>query len=203
MTTGAGAEGRDGGLNLQSAAGLWMTPRSVTGEYTRDRGQKGSERPTIEGQAAQWPTPASRDYKGENGPDHLMNGTGRLHLNQLPNAVAFLYSPPALPTWQPGPKLSQLRPIWRPLRACVIASHGRATWRRLVRGKRRLNPRFVEWLMGWPSGHALCASSETELSRWSQDMRGALSRLPTAYGTWIWKPPEAVPVAVQLNLFGD
>lgn len=179
MVTGAGSEGRAGGLNLQTAAD-------------------------------KWPTPAARDTKGENSPDHLQNGTGRLHLDQLPNAVAFLYSRPAPETVTHGPTLSQLRPIWHPLRASVIASHGRATWRRLWTGraKRRLNPTFVGWLMGWlmgwPPGHALCDCSETEFTHWQQDMRGALSLLPTASGPWIWQPPETeAPTPTQISMFGE
>jgi hypothetical protein len=46
-------------------------------------------------QASAWPTPAVRDEKGANGPEHLTNGTGRKHLDQLPNFVEY-----ALPsTW--------------------------------------------------------------------------------------------------------
>jgi len=152
---------------------------------------------------ALWPTPAWRDWKGENSPDHLTNGTGRLHLNQLPNAVAFLYSRPAPVTVLHGPTLSQLRPIWHPLRASVIASHGRAVWRRLWQGrnKRRLNPAFVGWLMGWPSGHALCACSATEYTHWQQRMRGALSQLPMASAPWIWRSTDGPKGPVQLTLF--
>ena len=71
----------------------------------------------------------------------------------------------------------------------------RGTWRR-----RRLNAWFVEWLMAWPDGHALCRCSETAFTHWQRDMRGALSALPTAYGPWIWGD---VPVTEdQLDLFG-
>lgn len=44
--------------------------------------------------SSRWPTPAARDFKGANGADHLENGTGRLHLDQLPNFVAHLWSTP-------------------------------------------------------------------------------------------------------------
>jgi len=64
----------------------------------------------------------------------------------------------------------------------------------------RLNPFFVGWLMGWPEGLALCASSETEFTLWRRRMRGALSALPTASGPWIWIEP-ATPPATQLSLF--
>lgn len=48
--------------------------------------------------------------------------------------------------------------------------------------RRRLNPQFVEWLMGWPMGWTSlaasnCKSSETEWSRWWLRMRSELSRL--------------------------
>jgi len=51
-----------------------------------------------------WPTPAARDYKGENSLEHCeVNGTGRKHMDQLPNAVAHGDKPEpsgALnPTW--------------------------------------------------------------------------------------------------------
>ena len=96
MMTGAGSSGRDGGMNLQTAA-------------------------------AKWTTPASRDHKGENSADHLSNGTGRLHLDQLPNFVKFVFLPPALTA--PNGKTSSETPHTSP---------------------RRLNPAFVCWLMGWP-----------------------------------------------------
>lgn len=41
--------------------------------------------------SAKWPT---RDHKGANSADHLENGTGRLHLGQLPNFVAHLWPTP-------------------------------------------------------------------------------------------------------------
>lgn len=49
---------------------------------------------------------------------------------------------------------------------------------------RRLNPRFVEWLMGWPVGwtdvRIGCGPSATELSRWRSRMRSALLQLVAA-----------------------
>lgn len=119
------------------------------------------------------------------------------------STIADRFSHPAPVTQYHGPTLSQLRRIWRPLRASVIASHGRATWRRLWKGrsKQRLNPIFVEWLMGWPPGHALCDCLATEFAHWQQDMRGALSALPTASGAWIWEPPMKNKTPTQMNLF--
>ena len=92
-------------------------------------------------------------------------------------------------------------PISRPLWASMIASHGRAASRRILKGRlrRRLNPLFVGWLMGWPIGHALCACSATEFTLWQQHMRGALSQLPMASGPWIWRPTDAAQRPAQMD----
>jgi hypothetical protein len=215
------------------ALAMWMTPRATTGEYTRDSGQKGAERLTLEGeattwgtprasdaekggpnqsfgaggtplpaQAAQWPTPAAQNVKGSSeGSTTRADGKSRMDILHYRAEQGF--SHPAPETQPHGPTLSQLRRIWHPLRASLIASHGRATWRRLWKGrsKRRLNPLFVGWLMGWPIGHALCDCSETEFILWRRHMRGALSQLPTASGPWIWKPKAAVAATMQMEMF--
>lgn len=192
-----------GNACLARDAVTWGTPRASDAEKGGPNMAFGAGGTPLPAQAARWPTPAARDHKGENSPDHLTNGTGRLHMDQLPNAVAHGFSRPAPVTAPHGPTLSQLRRIWRPLRASLIVSYGRATWRRLWKGRarRRLNPGFVEWLMGWPTGHALCACSETEFTRWQQHMRGALSRLPMASGPWIWRPLVQAPGPAQMDLF--
>jgi len=134
-----------------------------------------------------------------------VNGTGRLHMDQLPNAVAHGFHHPDPATAPHGVPSCVWRPISRRLLRSAISSVAPTTLRRWLRKgawrKRRLNPIFVSWLMRWPGGHALCASSETELTHWSQDMRGALSALPTASGPWIWKPPHDHVEPVQESLF--
>jgi len=51
-----------------------------------------------------WPTPAARDYKGANSLEHCeVNGTGRKHMDQLPNAVVHR------DTAEPS---GQLNPAW-------------------------------------------------------------------------------------------
>lgn len=83
----------------------------------------------------------------------------------------------------------------------------KASWARWSSKRRkwwaapRLSPAFVTWLMGWPTGHALCVCSEMEFTHWQQDMRGALSQLPTASGPWIWGPRDESKAPEQLALF--
>lgn len=201
----SGATGSNAGNRcLATDAALWGTPRASDAEKGGPNMAFGAGGTPLPAQAAQWPMPASRDSKGENSPDHLTNGTGRLHMDQLPNAVAHGWHRPDPETAPHGPPSSDPRHTWRRLRRLVISTHGRAVWRRMAAngGKRRLNPNFVSWLMAWPIGHPSCVCSEMEFSRWLRDMRGALSRLPTASAPWIWAPPKETPKSVQIEMFG-
>ncbi len=128
-----------------------------------------------------WPTPAARDCKGANSADHLDNGTGRKHLDQLPNFVEHLWSSPSVA--DTSVSFHQVHPTYQ---AGETSSHPR----------RNLNPLFVEWLMGWPPGWTLLAwtdfaCSATALSAWKARMRSALLQLGL--------PVEAAPV--QRDLF--
>lgn len=115
-------------------------------------------------------------------------------LFKLPKRLRHAYSPPTR-----RPSKNPAREKWR-------RAHQRQKWeerRRKFWSSARLNPTFVNLLMGWPKGHALCACSETEWSHWKRHMRGALSALPTAYGPWIWEPPTITqqPEPTQGSLF--
>ncbi|WP_255509579.1 hypothetical protein [Oceaniovalibus sp. ACAM 378] len=111
------------------------------------------------------------------------------------------FTRPVPATTAHGRQSSPHAPISRLLWASMIASHGRVVSRRILkaRARRRLNPLFVGWLMGWPIGHALCACSATEFTLWQQRMRGALSQLPMASGPWNWRPNEGTACPTQLD----
>jgi DNA (cytosine-5)-methyltransferase 1 len=49
----------------------------------------------------------------------------------------------------------------------------------------RLNPRFVEWLMGFPIGWTAFDALETEWSRWRRLMRSEISRLAPDCPSWL------------------
>lgn len=204
-----------GGGDLQAAANQWPTPsagnfndgeslESFDARKARQkaRGINGNGMGDTLAIAAartaeQWPTPAARDYKGSNSADHVTtNGTGRMHMDQLPNFVehGFLSSPPVqeIPD---GPQSLPPRPIspqpseisksgtllaeisvyrrWGKRSGGAAGWHG--TWTRKPR--RSLNPRFVEWLMGWPTGLSGFGHAETGFSHWLQRMRGSLLKL--------------------------
>lgn len=158
--------------------------------------------PPLPAQAVQWPTPAAQNWKGSSEASITRtDGKSRMDLLHYRAEQGFTRLDPVIT--QDGGRCSPHAPISRPLWASTIASHGRVVSRRILKGrsKRRLNPLFVGWLMGWPIGHALCACSATEFTHWRQHMRGALSQLPMASGPWIWRPRDAAPRPAHMTLF--
>lgn len=82
-----------------SSSSAWPTAtagaaRKGADHVRRDTGNPNSDLPTA---VSLWPTPATRDHKGANSPDHLENGTGKKHLDQLPNFVEHLWYTPNVP----------------------------------------------------------------------------------------------------------
>jgi hypothetical protein len=158
--------------------------------------------PKLSAQAIQWPTPAAQNWKGSSEAS-ITRADGKSRMDILHYRAEQGFIPPAPVIMPDGRRSSLHAPISRPLWASMIASHGRVVSRRILkaRARRRLNPLFVGWLMGWPIGHALCACSETEFTLWQQHMRGALLQLPMASGPWIWRPSEGPEGPAQMNLF--
>jgi len=75
-------------------SGSWATPRSssaMAANMSENLAARCAQYGNLEEQVSltMWPTPAARDYKGANSLEHCeVNGTGRKHMDQLPNAVA-------------------------------------------------------------------------------------------------------------------
>jgi hypothetical protein len=108
-------------VGMENQASMWSTPRGSDGEKGGPNMAFGAGGTPLPAQAAKWPTPASRDHKGENSPEHLTNGTGRLHMDQLPNAVAFLFSHPDQETPPHGrPSFEKMRALHRLLAAAGL-----------------------------------------------------------------------------------
>jgi hypothetical protein len=156
-TTGPGAEGRDGGLNLQTAVDMWLTPntpgggRSVDAETVAAKGQTPDGKRTVglESQVAHWATPTRLDTMAE---------------------LEFPPSRPDPATSTDGEPSSPSVRILRP----------------------RLNPLFVEHLMGLPLGWTDFAPLGTVSFHWQPRMHSLLSAL-------VSKESDEP----QLSLFGD
>ena len=114
--------------------GLWKTPVASDAAnrefYHNSRGE-----PNLSAEVKLWPTPAARDYKGANSMEHLTRpGGGRNHMGQLANAVKMYPTPKAQNARGAGQK----------------HGNGGPSLDAVVGGK--LNPMWVEWLMGFPIG---------------------------------------------------
>ncbi|WP_287882853.1 DNA methyltransferase [Paracoccus sp. (in: a-proteobacteria)] len=179
----------------------WSTPKATDGAKGGPNQRHGSGgTPPLPAQAAQWPTPAAQNWKGSSEASITRaDGKSRMDILHYRAEQGFTRPDPAIMPHGAGCSLHA--PISRRFWAFMIASHGRAVSRRILKGRarRRLNPLFVGWLMGWPIGHALCVCSATEFTRWQQHMRGALSQLPMASGPWIWRPVDTPPRPAQMD----
>lgn len=176
---------------LSGQAIIWGTPRASDAEKGGPNQAFGAGGIPLPAQAAQWPTPVAQNVKGSS-EGSITRADGKSRMDILHYRAEQGFSRPAHLTAPPGPKLSQLRPIWRPLRASLIASHGRAVWRRLwtSREKARLNPIFVGWLMGFPKGHALCGSWEMLSFHFRQLTPGEACQQPMGLGRVILEKPN-------------
>lgn len=187
---------------LPAQAAQWQTP-VADDQMDRLRGKINSRgEPKLSAQALQWPTPAAQNWKGSSEAS-ITRADGKSRMDILHYRAEQGFTRPDPVIMSDGRRSSHHAPISRPLWASMIASHGRVVSRRILKGRarRRLNPLFVGWLMGWPIGHALCVCSATEFTLWQQRMRGALSQLPTASGPWIWRPSDQAQLPAQMSLF--
>ena len=147
-------KGREAGgvINLNETAEHWQTPQT---DSFRSRGGDRVEEQGLDQQARDfWTTPQAHDAKGG------MRTTAR----NSPDLDTMAEDPdsglPVPPISLSGDASSSSTPDSRP----------------------RLNPRFVEWLMGWPPAWVSLEptnseSSATALSLWRRRMRSSLSRL--------------------------
>ena len=120
----------------------WPTPQArdtkspdMEGSGNYERKMENGWTIDLNSAAANWPTPATRDYRSPNGASHMDRSTGAKHLDQLPNFIehSFLPAPPSSTHGDKSPSTST----------------------------RRLNPDFVDWLMGLIPGWTDYAPLET------------------------------------------
>jgi hypothetical protein len=186
-STGAGTQGRDGGLNLQTAAKLWPTPR----KEGYDAQGAGHGDLVYEVKNRLWPTPCAQE-DGKSPEAHLamkarMKGGPRHTVTSL-TVAAKLWPTPTVPNGgrrnPEGTSLTGLKPdggkaqidlrefairLWpTPIeRDWKSTSHANKDNSRPLSevaglsGSGSLNPRFVEELMGFPIDHTALKPSGT------------------------------------------
>lgn len=117
--------------SLTGAPRFWPTPRSITGggesaERKKELGREDSGGGDLQAAAETWPTPNARDHKGADIPGRH-GGASLSHFAEKGERIHSSPQAPPTPDGAPSSRAGRTSPP-------------------------RLNPRFVEWLMGWPPG---------------------------------------------------
>lgn len=179
--------GVNGTLSIQ--AQTWSTPRASDGEKGGPNQSFGAGGVPLPSQAANWPTPSANQYEAADldkmlarqkrqAEKHGNNGVGLT----LANAALLWPTPTASDDGQKVTLVAHQRMLcnevigFRPSPPDHPTPDGPPS----SPERRSLNPLFVEWLMGWPTGLSGFARSETEWCRWLRQMRGYLWTLGSA-----------------------
>jgi len=140
-TSGGARPTKHGGKSLRHDVRMWPTPdTSQRGGFNTRPGPAGA-RPTISTMAKMWPTPKA--CEGEK------PSAGNRNQNDL-SRTSRLWGTPMARDWKNGGLKGSLSDQMQRLK------NGHSA---------RLNPPFVEWLMGWPIGWTDFEYSGTGLSR--------------------------------------
>lgn len=197
-------------IDLGALASTWATPTArdykdsagMALEAVNPDGSIRTRDDQLGRQVMHWPTPTAEPYgSSQNG----INGKGGAHERpsaatpslermshsfrpDLPNSTRGDASSPSDPT---------SRPLWQtPHGIANTDQHGHTAGgggefhkqamafdpTPTTGAKAKLNPQFVEWLMGFPIGWTDCARAVTGLSRWKQRMRSSLWQRVRASG---------------------
>ena len=189
-----------GGTPLTMQAGLWATPDVRSHHAQGATHNPASQSTQIALQAQQWPTPNAH-HKDAGPIPPREDGTERL--DQLPRVAVVWPTPTSTDangarnqtsgrkpdsTHNPGTTLNDA--IRSSLPALRISSCGPECSPK----HRRLNPRFVEWLMNWPAGWTDSGPAVTAYTRWRQQSLCWLSHIAPAgwtnYATGGACPPQ-------------
>jgi hypothetical protein len=176
--------GKGGGQDLKSEAENWPTPTAQDSKHS-GHGQSDQTRDLLAVEATRWPTPTASD-NGEKVTPQTRKGS-----SLLAHADKWETGPQGLPTVTAGesgsPQEGQRPQSWPTPNAVMGHNSGRLDelggsgnpFRGTEMGRQRLNPAFVEALMGLPPGWSLptigCGASETQL--WLSRQRRRLASL--------------------------
>ena len=153
--------------SLTGATRLWSTPRTITGggesaERKQELGRTESGGGDLQSQTEHWQTPNARDWKSETGSENNS-------YDKTPNLSRQVYrisrQDPAIPDGLTSSETDRtLRRLWQTPKDTGGGNSSRSGDRKdelLLKGEaaafmqdqaKRLSPRFVEWLMGFPIG---------------------------------------------------
>lgn len=181
-------ERKAGGPDLQEATKHWPAPRSTDGTKggPNQHGSRGDL--MLPSATAQWPTPAARDYRSEQGGGSDNDAFQPTCGSESASVCS------ALPLFAPGPTDERWPAIIEqaPWLAPAIAASPEEP------EKRRLNPRFVEWLMGWPIGWTEEQDGKAQITS-GRDNKERNTEACTACGVARWRGLLQVRLAQQFD----
>ena len=182
--------------SLAATFATWPTPDAgVRTGFNRSESEGATNRPLLAEAAGMWATPAARAEKGGYSESALTRQDGKSRMDLLDNQAIHWqgddWATPSVADVMGGHEKrggarggelllrGQAKGFPSSLPGDSPNEHGAPCSRSGQTSPRRLNPLFVEWLMGWPLGWTEAGSPlpETEWSRWWQHMRGSLSAL--------------------------
>ena len=191
-------------IMLQDVVKVWPTPRTITGGAEsairkQELGRTASGGSDLQAASQAWPTPSANDHKGSAAPGQRRRQLSEATEQAWPTPASTMTAGEDLrATWMPGSKpvrddgktlqnaLTTCSQIWdrsRPDRPTLTHGDGSSTHDQTSRP--RLNPQFVEWLMGVPVGWTDFAPLETAWFRCRQRMHSRLCMLVSAVSSTV------------------
>ena len=161
----------------------WSTPRASDAEKGGPNQSFGAGGQPLPSQAAQWSTPAVADVQGgrkarsgDRSTELLLNGQAEVLTRSMWPTPATRDHHAQGASHNTKAQSDSLATLVAHRLGPLDPTTSRAGETSSPSG-RKLNPLFVEMLMGWPPGWTNFACSETALSHWRRRMRSELSRI--------------------------
>ena len=169
---------KSGPLIKENGCSSWATPAAAN--QVGYQVSKGKKRPRLGSQVKQWPTPAARDYKGSYSPAALIRKDGKSRMDALPQVVEYDQTSWPTPTVAEGSKIGNQPnygqkglsnhpqivglPDRKKLNKSGKSPESVETITTTITPRQtgKLNPAWVEQLMGLPVGWTDLGSLVTE-----------------------------------------
>ena len=157
-----GINGNGMGTPLAMFSQMWPSPRA---EDSESAGNHPDAVDSLTGATKLWATPRAASAEGTIPPTSFLRSCGKNRLDDIrAQTIAFRLPPTTAEHGTPSSDTPQSLP---PLYLLLVW-----IWRESSRGKAlRLNPSFVEWLMGWPIGHSDSERPVTVSCLWWRESR--------------------------------
>tara|TARA_R110002020_G_scaffold459252_1_gene677206 strand:+ start:2676 stop:4136 length:1461 start_codon:yes stop_codon:yes gene_type:complete len=147
---------------LGNQAKTWGTPTAQDSDKATHR-IRDDHQNNLSAEAANWPTPAARDEKGAYSDEAMVRKDGKSRMDALPQVTERWLTPSAnedaAGTLDGNMQQMLSHQVQKKPKNGEVFSEKRQN------SRLRLNPQFVEWLMGWPQNWVRLqhfVSSETE-----------------------------------------